>query len=303
MGSGIATALLLSNIRVVLKEVNTEYLMKGIKSVEGYNLIQNISSYYLIEQTFELLSMLSLPIIILDEKMNSWIIKMFFRWNVIYGTWKVYRHSSELFWAKRSIHTIWWNKRYYVWLLFFYNRCNNFLFFIFLWQQISKAWYLGENWHKIKQARPSLWSREYSITQNSKMWTWSLRSASILSFICVAVICLSLWFEVYLNLDSSKRGSALLTVRPCSWFTFSGSDWKHSVETKHIQRNRKGLSTPLHFGEQYIYYRPRLNWGKDKLKRSHCWCTFLQVSLYFQCPEDFYAFSYFIKLFTFVFLL
>lgn len=40
MGSGIATALLLSNIRVVLKEINSEYLMKGIKTVEGYYLIQ-----------------------------------------------------------------------------------------------------------------------------------------------------------------------------------------------------------------------------------------------------------------------
>lgn len=35
MGSGIATALLLSNIRVVLKEINSEFLMKGIKSVEA----------------------------------------------------------------------------------------------------------------------------------------------------------------------------------------------------------------------------------------------------------------------------
>uniref|UniRef100_A0A1J3D9V2 Peroxisomal fatty acid beta-oxidation multifunctional protein AIM1 n=1 Tax=Noccaea caerulescens TaxID=107243 RepID=A0A1J3D9V2_NOCCA len=34
MGSGIATALLLSNIRVVLKEINSEYLLKGTKSVE-----------------------------------------------------------------------------------------------------------------------------------------------------------------------------------------------------------------------------------------------------------------------------
>lgn len=40
MGSGIATALLLSNIRVVLKEINPEYLSKGIKSVEGHYLIQ-----------------------------------------------------------------------------------------------------------------------------------------------------------------------------------------------------------------------------------------------------------------------
>lgn len=35
MGSGIATALILSNIHVVLKEVNSEYLMKGIKTIEG----------------------------------------------------------------------------------------------------------------------------------------------------------------------------------------------------------------------------------------------------------------------------
>lgn len=35
MGSGIATALLLSNIYVVLKEVNSEYLLKGIRTIEG----------------------------------------------------------------------------------------------------------------------------------------------------------------------------------------------------------------------------------------------------------------------------
>ncbi|KAM7274781.1 hypothetical protein ACFE04_016647 [Oxalis oulophora] len=35
MGSGIATALLLGNISVVLKEINSEYLLKGIKSIEG----------------------------------------------------------------------------------------------------------------------------------------------------------------------------------------------------------------------------------------------------------------------------
>lgn len=34
-GSGISTALILSNIYVVLKEVNSEYLLKGIKMVEG----------------------------------------------------------------------------------------------------------------------------------------------------------------------------------------------------------------------------------------------------------------------------
>lgn len=35
MGSGIATALLLSNIFVYLKEVNSEYLLKGIRTIEG----------------------------------------------------------------------------------------------------------------------------------------------------------------------------------------------------------------------------------------------------------------------------
>lgn len=35
MGSGIATALLLGNIRVILKEVNSEYLLKGIKTIEA----------------------------------------------------------------------------------------------------------------------------------------------------------------------------------------------------------------------------------------------------------------------------
>lgn len=35
MGSGIATALITSNIYVVLKEVNSEYLLKGIKTIEA----------------------------------------------------------------------------------------------------------------------------------------------------------------------------------------------------------------------------------------------------------------------------
>ncbi|CAH1451304.1 unnamed protein product [Lactuca virosa] len=35
MGSGIATALILGNIKVVLKEVNSEYLQKGIKTIEA----------------------------------------------------------------------------------------------------------------------------------------------------------------------------------------------------------------------------------------------------------------------------
>lgn len=35
MGSGIATALILNNVYVILKEINSEYLLKGIKSIEG----------------------------------------------------------------------------------------------------------------------------------------------------------------------------------------------------------------------------------------------------------------------------
>lgn len=35
MGSGIATALILSGVRVILKEINSVYLLKGIKSIEG----------------------------------------------------------------------------------------------------------------------------------------------------------------------------------------------------------------------------------------------------------------------------
>ncbi|GAB4852601.1 Altered inheritance of mitochondria protein 1 [Ancistrocladus abbreviatus] len=35
MGSGIATALILNNIYVILKEINSEYLLKGIKTIEG----------------------------------------------------------------------------------------------------------------------------------------------------------------------------------------------------------------------------------------------------------------------------
>lgn len=35
MGSGIATALILSGTYVILKEINSEYLLKGIKTIEG----------------------------------------------------------------------------------------------------------------------------------------------------------------------------------------------------------------------------------------------------------------------------
>ncbi|KAK4391675.1 Peroxisomal fatty acid beta-oxidation multifunctional protein AIM1 [Sesamum angolense] len=36
MGSGIATALILSDIYVILKEINSEYLLKGIKAIEDF---------------------------------------------------------------------------------------------------------------------------------------------------------------------------------------------------------------------------------------------------------------------------
>lgn len=45
MGSGIATALILSNIFVVLKEVNSEYLLKGLKSVEGFFILSHRSCW------------------------------------------------------------------------------------------------------------------------------------------------------------------------------------------------------------------------------------------------------------------
>lgn len=35
MGSGIATALVLNNVPVVLKEVNNEFLQAGLKRIEG----------------------------------------------------------------------------------------------------------------------------------------------------------------------------------------------------------------------------------------------------------------------------
>ena len=42
MGSGIATALILSNINVVLKEINTEYLSRGTKLIEGGYFVHTI---------------------------------------------------------------------------------------------------------------------------------------------------------------------------------------------------------------------------------------------------------------------
>ncbi|MBA0868405.1 hypothetical protein Goshw_012913, partial [Gossypium schwendimanii] len=44
MGSGIATSLMLSNITVFLKEINSEYLLKGMKTVEGGYYIDTLSN-------------------------------------------------------------------------------------------------------------------------------------------------------------------------------------------------------------------------------------------------------------------
>lgn len=43
MGSGIATALIRSNISVLLKEINSTYLQKGLKTVSGAYLIHNFT--------------------------------------------------------------------------------------------------------------------------------------------------------------------------------------------------------------------------------------------------------------------
>jgi enoyl-CoA hydratase/3-hydroxyacyl-CoA dehydrogenase len=41
MGSGIATALLVGNISVVLKEINTQFLQRGQKTIAGHILLNN----------------------------------------------------------------------------------------------------------------------------------------------------------------------------------------------------------------------------------------------------------------------
>lgn len=40
MGSGIATAFIINNIYVILKEVNSEFLLKGIKMIEGTHFLK-----------------------------------------------------------------------------------------------------------------------------------------------------------------------------------------------------------------------------------------------------------------------
>ncbi|KAL5572638.1 hypothetical protein UlMin_022235 [Ulmus minor] len=52
MGSGIATALILSNIYVILKEINPEYLHKGIKAVEA-NVLGLVNKHKLAQEKAE----------------------------------------------------------------------------------------------------------------------------------------------------------------------------------------------------------------------------------------------------------
>ena len=45
MGSGIATALILSNYPVILKEVNEKFLDAGINRIKGENIFLLVSSH------------------------------------------------------------------------------------------------------------------------------------------------------------------------------------------------------------------------------------------------------------------
>ena len=45
MGSGIATALILSNYHVILKEVNEKFLDAGINRIKGENIFLLVSSH------------------------------------------------------------------------------------------------------------------------------------------------------------------------------------------------------------------------------------------------------------------
>lgn len=47
MGSGIATALIRNNVSVILKEINSKFLQKGIKTIEGEYYITNLKFYSL----------------------------------------------------------------------------------------------------------------------------------------------------------------------------------------------------------------------------------------------------------------
>ena len=58
MGSGIATALILSNINVILKEINNEYLLKGRKMIEGGYFIGILRIIFLLNLTFFIYSSL-----------------------------------------------------------------------------------------------------------------------------------------------------------------------------------------------------------------------------------------------------
>lgn len=47
MGSGIATSLIRNNVSVVMKEINSKFLQKGIKTIEGEYDIPNLKFYSL----------------------------------------------------------------------------------------------------------------------------------------------------------------------------------------------------------------------------------------------------------------
>uniref|UniRef100_A0A2P2IMP1 Uncharacterized protein n=1 Tax=Rhizophora mucronata TaxID=61149 RepID=A0A2P2IMP1_RHIMU len=60
MGSGIATALIVSNIYVVLKEINSEYLQKGIKTIEGGHMLLRLTIKLLILRIYTSLCVCSM---------------------------------------------------------------------------------------------------------------------------------------------------------------------------------------------------------------------------------------------------
>lgn len=68
----------------------------------------------------------------------------------------------------------------------------------------------------------------------------------------------------------------------CNWFLFdhcimAGSDWKCVTEAANICWFRKILLSPLHTCYKHFNNWFESNWRKNKVSRSNCWCTFLQV--------------------------
>lgn len=68
----------------------------------------------------------------------------------------------------------------------------------------------------------------------------------------------------------------------CDWFLFdhcimAGGDWKCVIEAANICWFRKILLSPLHTCYKHLNNRFESNWRKNKVSRSNCWCTFLQV--------------------------